>query len=142
MKIIFLDIDGVIVTSRHFIQSKQYFGLEFDPVCAYFLKDILKRTDAQIVVSSSWREGRTLKQIQSIFESNGINEVIGITPVLEEENREQEIQEFINSVGNVECFVIIDDEEEMNQLKTHLISTDFRTGITEEIVEEVVARLI
>lgn len=35
----------------------------------------------------------------------------------------------------VECFVIIDDEEERGQLKKHLISTDFRTGITEEIVE-------
>ncbi len=32
MKLIFLDIDGVLVTSRHMVQSKKYFGHEFDPV--------------------------------------------------------------------------------------------------------------
>lgn len=136
-----MDIDGVLVTSRHFVQSKQYFGLEFDPVCVQLLKEIIDRTNAQIVVSSSWREGRTLNQIQSIFALNGIHEVVGMIPVLEGKNREQEIQEYMSSVGTVECFVIIDDEEEMIQLKGHLITTDFRIGITEEVVEEVMARL-
>lgn len=141
MIVIFLDIDGVLVTSRHFVPSKRYYGLEFDPICLHFLQDLLRRTDAHIVVSSSWREGRTLSQIQSIFQLNGIHHVVGMTPVLEGKTRGHEIQQYIDNVKRIERFVIIDDEEEMSELDAHVIRTDFRTGITEAVVEEAVAML-
>lgn len=95
MKLIFLDIDGVLVTSRHMVQSKKYFGHEFDPECVRNLQEVLEITEAKIVVSSSWREGRTLKQLQSIFEINGIKNVIGMTPIIEGAIRGKEIMEFL-----------------------------------------------
>ncbi|MFD0675603.1 MULTISPECIES: HAD domain-containing protein [unclassified Paenibacillus] len=145
MKVIFLDIDGVMVTSRHLIQSSKYFGYEFDPECIINLREILDRTEAYIVVSSSWREGRTLKQLQSIFEINGLNKVIGMTPIFDGAIRGREIQEYIKiSKGTqqeINHFIIIDDEEEMGDLKEYLIETDFQTGITKSIKDEVITRL-
>ena len=142
MKLIFLDIDGVLVTSRHLIQSNKYFGFEFDPECIKNLLDILEKTEAQIVVSSSWREGRTLKQLQSIFEINGIIKVIGMTPVIDGVIRGREIKEYLhnsNECGmNISKFVIIDDEEEMGDLKNYLIETDFKTGINQEVKDRVI----
>jgi hypothetical protein len=142
MKLIFLDIDGVMVTSRHLVQSKRYFGQEFDPECIKNLKAILDKTDADIVVSSSWREGRTLKQLQSIFEINGINKVIGMTPIIDGAIRGREIEEYLNNTKElgmgISAFVIIDDEEEMGGLETYLIETEFKTGITDDIKNRVI----
>ncbi|MFD0698031.1 HAD domain-containing protein [Paenibacillus sp. GCM10027628] len=142
MKLIFLDIDGVMVTSRHMIQSNKYFGHEFDPDCISNLQDILHKTDASIVVSSSWREGRTLKQLQSIFEINGINKVIGMTPIIDGAIRGREVKEYLKNTEEsgmkISKFVIIDDEEEMGDLKTFLIETEFKTGITDNIKNQVI----
>ncbi|OXM82509.1 HAD domain-containing protein [Paenibacillus rigui] len=145
MKVIFLDIDGVLVTSRHLIQSSKYFGYEFDPECIVNLQEILDRTNAKIVVSSSWREGRTLKQLQSIFEINGLYKVIGMTPIMEGAIRGREIQEYVNSSkgtqDEINQFIIIDDEEEMGDLKQYLVETEFQTGITKSIKDDVITRL-
>lgn len=146
MKIIFLDIDGVMVTSRHMLQSKKYFGHEFDPACVRSLQEILERTEAKIVVSSSWREGRTLKQLQSIFEINGIKNVVGMTPIIEGAIRGKEIKEYLNQILNigleVDRFVIIDDEEEMGELNDHLVETSFETGITRAVADKVIHFLV
>ncbi|MGY4759102.1 HAD domain-containing protein [Paenibacillus caseinilyticus] len=143
---IFLDIDGVLVTSRHWVQSAKYFGHEFDPVCSAYLKEIVARTGAAIVVTSSWREGRTLEQIQSIFEINDITGVAGMTPVMEGQIRGREIETYLRSAGHsgmgIEAYIILDDEEEMGSLRSHLIETEFPTGITEEIMDEAVRRLL
>lgn len=146
MKIIFLDIDGVLVTSRHMVQSKKYFGHEFDPECVRSLQEILEKTEAKIVVSSSWREGRTLKQLQSIFEINGIKNVVGMTPIIEGAIRGKEIKEYLNRTLNigleVDRFVIIDDEEEMGELDDHLVETRFETGITRAVADKVIHFLV
>ena len=134
-----------MVTTRHLIQSKKYFGHEFDPVCVKYLNEILEITDSKIVVISSWREGRTLKQIQSIFEINGIIKVVGITPLIKDVIRGKEIMEYIFNTNKTDLevheFVIIDDEEEMGELTGHLIRTEFAIGIDEFVKNEVIRRL-
>jgi len=47
MKVIFLDIDGVLTTA-----NKKW---TFDENCVKHLVDIINETDAYIVISSSWR---------------------------------------------------------------------------------------
>ncbi|GLI08860.1 hypothetical protein YDYSG_48920 [Paenibacillus tyrfis] len=128
------------------VQSKKYFGHEFDPACVRSLQEILEKTEAKIVVSSSWREGRTLKQLQSIFEINGIKNVVGMTPIIEGAIRGKEIKEYLNQILNigleVDRFVIIDDEEEMGELDDHLVETSFETGITREVADKVIHFLV
>ncbi|NQX65653.1 hypothetical protein HQN90_05880 [Paenibacillus alba] len=144
MKLIFLDIDGVLVTTNSLIPSDKYFAHTFDKTCVQNLIEILNATGAKVVISSSWREGRTLAQLQSIFQSNGIEDcVIGLTPSFNDETiRGTEIKAYLEGCNGLECFVIIDDEEKMGDLEPFLIETEFRTGITESVKDEVISRLM
>jgi len=93
MKIIFLDIDGVLnhqkwYTFRHEymdmkVVSDQYPKYEFDPGSVECLNWITDATGAKIVVSSTWRRGRTIEELQELLKSVGVTgEVIGKTPSL------------------------------------------------------------
>ncbi len=66
MKIIFLDIDGVL---NHMYWLKKMKGVEgdkkfFDPDCVRRLNTITDKTGAKIVLSSSWRIGKTKEQLK------------------------------------------------------------------------------
>jgi len=65
MKLIFLDIDVVLVTTKSLMAGNEY---RFDKECVGNLFEILTKTDAKIVISSSWREDRTLVQLQKLYE--------------------------------------------------------------------------
>ena len=59
MKIIFLDIDGVLCTAKSVGLLKTNIdgrlAKQFDPDCVVRLNHITDATGAQIVISSSWR---------------------------------------------------------------------------------------
>lgn len=63
MKVIFLDIDGVLNSER----SVAAYGDEstLDPVACCLLKHLLKKTGAYIVVVSNWRKGLTLDELRA-----------------------------------------------------------------------------
>lgn len=66
-KIIFLDIDGVINTTKYRFQK-------FDEVSMQHLEDILDATGAKIVVSSSWRSDR--ERMKDSFMEHGCTQKI------------------------------------------------------------------
>lgn len=51
--VIFLDFDGVMVTAR--CDCDDHVFPDFDPVCVANLNDLVARSGAEIVVTSSWR---------------------------------------------------------------------------------------
>lgn len=56
-KIIFLDIDGVLNSMDYFGQTKDCKGYtEINPEKVKLLKEIIDRTGAEIVLSSTWRD--------------------------------------------------------------------------------------
>ena len=56
-KIIFLDIDGVLNSMDYFEQTKDCKGYtEINPEKVKLLKEIVDRTGAEIVLSSTWRD--------------------------------------------------------------------------------------
>ena len=56
-KIIFLDIDGVLNSMDYFKQTKDCKGYtEINPEKVKLLKEIVDRTGAEIVLSSTWRD--------------------------------------------------------------------------------------
>lgn len=143
MKLIFIDIDGVLVTENGLKPSDRYFGPPFNADCAQRLVEAIAATGAQLVVTSSWREGRTLAQLQYIFEVNGMRgAVIGLTPSINDgASREREIMAYLAGRNDVDRFVIIDDEEKMTELAPYLVETDFQTGITERTRDEAIRLL-
>lgn len=155
MKIIFLDIDGVLnsvqsanMYYRMCIKTGKPFGRramredEFCPIACSNLRYILDEVpDVNIVVSSSWRIGRTLEELQTLLENIGVpkEKVISKTPRLNTE-RGIEIDSWLMSFAHKENleFVILDDDSDMAHLKDKLIQTDFRTGLTWIEVEKVI----
>ena len=134
MKIIFLDIDGVL-NSELFYKEKsqdkkckgesklQFYGEMIDKRCIELLNSIIKDTDAQVVISSTWRKGRDISWLQSIFEARGFKyKILDKTPVLYfhpdcktniSVPRGVEIYQWIKNNPKVSRYVIIDDDSDM-----------------------------
>lgn len=91
MNVIFLDFDGVLNHQEWYkrrmdevdsesITSKYPF-YEFDSECVKRLNRIVKETNSKIVVSSSWRIGKSPLSLQQLLETVGFEgEVISVTP--------------------------------------------------------------
>lgn len=139
MKIIFLDFDGVITT----YQSK--WKIDMDKV--KIINDICDKTDAKIVVSSSWRIGyhgvasvfrlslknyftknQYLDHFKDTFDKF-INNIVGMTD--SGSCRGNEIKFYMNEHPEVDNYVILDDDSDMldNQL-FNFVQTDTYEGIT------------
>ncbi len=128
LKVIFLDIDGVM-NSTDYIIKNNIKGLitEIDPKAIQMLKFALDVTGAQIVLSSSWRESHKyyekLKELFSKYDIN-LNEK---TPIYNNGKRGLEIKQYLKEHPNIEQYLILDDEifdfYEDEELKENLILT-------------------
>jgi len=137
MKIIFLDIDGVLTS--HASTAKRKISIEWqlseerlvddlDIGCVNCLKDIIGKTNANIVVSSSWRKLFNKDTLVKHLNKYGITNIIDITPNLNS-YRGDEIQAWLNKHKDVEKFIILDDNDDMLQLSKRLIKTNWKYGI-------------
>lgn len=141
MKVIFLDIDGVLNHEEFFlthIDEMEQFPV--DPECVRRVKDIVDATGARIVLTSSWRMGwsrnpdemdelcRRLVEIMAEYDL----EIYDRTDWLRNGDRGLEIREWIsNAPTKVERFVIIDDNDfhwKQRRLDAYWIQTDFSDG--------------
>jgi hypothetical protein len=118
MKIIFLDIDGVLnVIPERF----DNFGGCFHENFVENLRNIIEKTDAKIVVSSSWRLSG-LKIMQEMWKDRKLpGDVIDVTPDLyygedamgnrigRDMCRGDEIQHWLDR-HDIESYVILDDD--------------------------------
>lgn len=125
MRVIFLDIDGVLnsiklqVAYRALNPGKPISMLcsdLMDQYCLGLVAQLCRETEARIVISSSWRVLHSLKEIIGIMKQNGWSDVedyvIGVTPQLRE-NRGHEIQAWLDSCETVGDYVILDDDADM-----------------------------
>jgi hypothetical protein len=118
MKLIFLDIDGVL-NSRG--------NPEIEPDKVLLLNDIVKETGAEIVITSTWRIGQTTQSLQQTLSSLGF---IGIVNGKTSELwcRGEEIYDYLVQYDHHRDmrYVVIDDlwvsGHENNQVKTKTYS--------------------
>jgi hypothetical protein len=112
--IIFLDIDGVLVSyknlkERHPADNLHHF--EEDAVRA--LNYLIRELFADIVITSAWRIGKTVEYLQEIFDIRGVKgKIIGATPYTITGDRGLEIKSWMESNYHPNRFIIIDDEVE------------------------------
>jgi Swiss Army Knife RNA repair-like protein len=148
-KVIFLDIDGVLVTLGSIKRGRSGLHAEPEPSCVEALNSILDSTGAKIVVSSTWRFGG-IAQIRQILKRWGVRaKVIGLTPNLTRQlgavwvssTRGDEIRLWLASHPEVEKFVILDDDGDMNGLSNRLVQTEFTNGLTSEHAHRAIAML-
>lgn len=127
MKVIFLDIDGVLATHKQYMMSRKKFWdknpiakdikipYPFDPKCVKIFNEILDETGADIVLSSDWKLHFSLGELDTIFKFNGVNkspidittnDVASFGNLVR--NRAYQIGEYIQS-HKITNYVVIDD---------------------------------
>lgn len=135
MKIIFLDVDGVLNSeSDSFdwnVQTDYHFEL---------LKSLVDKTQAKIVLSSSWRKSQSnLKIIKSRLQEFDL-EVYDITPCINSPDvrRGDEIRQWIDTQDiSITSFVILDDNSDMCEYtNTNLVQTDVKVGFQKQDYEK------
>lgn len=153
MKIIFLDIDGVL--NNQFSKSRcgQFIGIDNDKV--KLLRKIVDATGAKIVLSSTWRLGynragycldKNHKYMNNKLRKQELR-IYSVTPNLHGDCRGAEINQWLkeHKHENIENWVVLDDEffPDFNayDIPQHLVETFFYSeygGLTEEHVEKAI----
>ena len=128
MKVIFLDIDGVLNCKQ--TPNPRKFPFIVDPVLLNRLNDLLKLTDAQVVLTSNWRYDPA-----GMFSAKhyGIP-FIDTTPDLPNEPRCNPILDWVRRHPDVERFIVIDDEDDQLDALP-LFQPSRSAGITHEMVD-------
>jgi hypothetical protein len=153
MRVIFLDFDGVLNSMQSEIYWRRKLGPpdrllfkeEFCPIaCSNLLHLLEEDSGLMLVISSSWRVGHTIEQLQDILEAQGIprQRVIGATEdrSLKGKERGNEIQDWLDKHAEVTEFVILDDDADMAHLKDKLVRTTWMHGLQYADVIEVQRR--
>jgi len=146
--ILFLDIDGVLNSQRYLRAMGSSWDndslpeSQIDPAAVELLDQVLARTSARIVVSSTWRLSHTPHALDAMLVKRGLRagHVIDRTADLHGRPRGDEIKLWLDTH---ECgrFVILDDDSDMGPLLHRLVQTDGAIGLQPEHVERVVALL-
>jgi len=154
MKVIFLDVDGVLNSTDSFKKSKTDIkddDIRYDnphPQHIQWLNKITDETGAKIVISSTWRNEFSIGAWNRFFSVLGVRgRVIGRTPKLDS-YRGTEIQcwllehkskivkykdsQWYGEKEPVTSFVILDDDSDMEDLTPYLVKTKSDIGLLEE----------
>lgn len=140
MKVIFLDFDGVLNCEKYISQCGKY-GVTIDETKMQLLKKLVDKTNAEIVLTTSWREhwekdtdkcDATGIEINDIFAKYGLY-IYGKTKKLNA-RREKEIDLFVIDSKEVENYVVFDDcYLSSDIIDGHFIKTSYyKDGLEEE----------
>lgn len=148
MKVIFLDIDGVLNSSKTIDRNFDY--PELDPRNLKVLKDIVELSHAVLVLISSWKDEWNKEGEPSRFQSlitYQLNEFgLDIYDCTSDKiyNRGEGIISWLDC-HETESWCVIDDEiflyYEKYNIMRHLVKTSYMDGLTQEFVENVCNRL-
>ena len=136
MKIIFLDIDGVLNHQGMTDEDWTKYGTcggSIDPQSVKVLNDFTDETGAKIVVSSTWRlDG--LDRVRKALEEAGVMAgIIDITPRFTHPGyvRGNEIKCWLDAKTYVDSYVIFDDDSDMLfSQRFNFINVDPYVGLT------------
>lgn len=164
MKIIFLDIDGVLnsdvyMSSQAYIDEVHQAGVRdhksyavvlkahhthLDPAAVQLMNQLVEKTGATVVLSSSWRTKYSDQEMTELLKSRGATFTIDDrTPLkFSYRSRQSEVQEYLRTLkeeGVVpESFVILDDIEKFPAFESNFIQTFEVTGLTPEDVNQAI----
>ena len=139
MKVIFLDIDGVLNDWDWYCEAdivKDGFESLLDPKRIALIQQLVDLTGARICLSTSWRID---PQCKSMLINKGLgtpSTYIGQTPSLDGPRR-NEISNWLAKHPEVTSYVVIDDDEDAG-ITNRFVHTDMCTGFTKEHLQEAV----
>ncbi len=137
------EIDKAVKSKKYEYPNLSMYGWPFDNICVNYLNQIIKDNNADIVVISTWRIGKTIQELNDLFKSKGIiGKVIGKTGYAE--TRGLEIVKWLDAARSkydIEHICIIDDEShfDVSYLFEEYCLSDIAIntlGIKEKHIEE------
>jgi hypothetical protein len=137
MKIIFLDIDGVLNSTEYYttIDRKNEDWDRFNPQAVEYIKKLCDEFSARIVISSTWRFGARQQLKNEMIKSGLIKHLHKDwkTPQLISQHRGEEINAWLKKHSDINNYVILDDDEEMlNEQQPNFVQTKLLIGMQEE----------
>lgn len=147
MKLIFLDIDGVLNNRASMRQhSKTHSIYNLDADCVACLNKLCMLSGAYCVVSSTWRHGWPVAAFLQFMRERGfLGWIIDRTPNMPGQERGVEIAAYLSQCRErghpVESFVILDDDSDMGPLLPYLVRTTTALGLEAQHVDAALAIL-
>lgn len=157
MRVVMLDIDGVLNSSAYLLRPDVLDELEagaIDPILVARLNRLVAATGAVVVVSSSWRYGRTVDRLREILESRGFIGVVhdkipDFSKRTESGNlyaspeRGDEIRGWLDEHPEVTAFVVLDYDSDMAAVRDrHIKTSSHGGGLLDEHVDRAIAMLL
>ncbi|MCD8326435.1 MAG: hypothetical protein LUC90_07065, partial [Lachnospiraceae bacterium] len=147
MKVLFLDVDGVLNDYGTTTRTSDHWPFVDDEKVAR-LRKIIDETGAKIVLSSDWREERDIPcrnisylELVEKLKAFGL-EIFDYTPEYGyRSSRGREIAGWLEGRDDVESFVILDDRRDMHPNMDRLVRTSMLDGLTDGIAEIAVRML-
>ena len=147
MRIIFLDVDGVLNSINTKDRLRGFIGI--DEKCVKYLKDIIDATDAKIVLSSTWRlcrhgcEDELYQYLEKRLKEYNI-EIMDWTPTSPVRYRGTEIQGWFkdNQDLDIESFIILDDDSDLKPYgRRHVQTSFYKAGLEQKHVTKAIKML-
>lgn len=140
MRVLFLDIDGVL--NRERFRPEQSFGLRswIEPELAQRLCEVLQAIQAEIVLSSDWRRGRDLALLRDELRAAGIDgAMIDVTREIHGP-RWREIETWMTeNKRTAEQIAIVDDFHDMGPLQPRFVRVSPLNGLDKDAAKALVA---
>ena len=143
MRVIFLDIDGVLVTLASARKKRR--PAVADASCVAALNFLVANTGAVLVITSAWRIGTPIEKFQPLFDSWGIKARVFGSTGQRQDSRGIEIAKWLKYPAPkflepepVESFVILDDDADMGMLLPRLVQTNHLVGLTMSDAEQAI----
>lgn len=136
MRILFLDIDGVLNRAGFEPENTVELASWIEPDLATHLDAAAREIEAEVVMSSDWRIDRSLDALREQLVRAGVD--VGLrdtTPVLQGQPRWREIEAWmVEHQIHPEDIVIVDDAVTMGPLGWRHVRTRPRDGLDEPAV--------
>jgi len=147
MKVIFLDIDGVlnIMSGSYYSHNLEYDGHKIEFHLLKRLEFLIERTDAMVVISSSWGNEDFVDYINNYHNFKYLDNIIDRTP-RNKHTRGEQIADWLREHSDVTNYVILEDEisdvVNNDELKhNRVIEVDMYEGLSHINVMDAIKKL-
>ena len=137
MKVIFLDIDGVLNSEKYYkeVDRSNKNWSRFDPQVVKLLIKLIDEFALKIVMSSTWRFGAK-QQLKKELIKSGLFKYLHkdwATPQMYPPNRGTEIKCWLEEHPDTKDFLIIDDDENiLYEHRSRFVKTDLLSEMQED----------
>jgi len=146
MKVIFLDIDGVLNNWQSMHEGNWVNEIDWtnwDTDALVRLSSIATETGAKIVISSTWRKiiGTSIEWWnEQFFEAAAPLECVGITGSARNGFRGREVADWVENCPGLTAYVILDDDSDFYEWQPR-VHTPGQFGLLDEHITEAVRLL-